>query len=345
MQIPILPLYADPLPDPVNDSEQAYADKTYALVLYFMNQFAPGYNTSISELSQVVNILGAQLAFSQYMGDYKPDQNYTVGQSVTSGGLLYYSKQSGNLGNTPDPLDETWWIRAVWSHSHSYNDLSDKPAIPSKTSDLSNDSGFITGVAWSNISGKPVLYTAAEVDQIIANIDALPLQTGNAGKFLGTDGTTATWMSVALIDDAATNLTHTWSSSKIQAALDALYVARNSKTPPQLDRLSIDANNMTTHTVNITNYNAALLYTVTVNNTLVATATRSGSVITVTLVDLTGTQTQSTTMDVYAYDPIYEYAGVTSVSITNHSVEVADDAIQVTDFSIVQLSNTGFTHI
>lgn len=43
----------------------------------------------------------------------------------------------------------------------SYNDLTDKPTIPTKTSDLTNDSGFITGVAWSDVTGKPTFATVA----------------------------------------------------------------------------------------------------------------------------------------------------------------------------------------
>lgn len=54
--------------------------------------------------------------------------------------------------------------------SGSYNDLSDKPSIPAKTSDLTNDSGFITEYtetdptvpAWAKASTKPS-YTASEV--------------------------------------------------------------------------------------------------------------------------------------------------------------------------------------
>ena len=36
--------------------------------------------------------------------------------------------------------------KANTDHKHSYNDLNDKPTIPTKTSQLSNDSEFITGV-------------------------------------------------------------------------------------------------------------------------------------------------------------------------------------------------------
>ena len=43
----------------------------------------------------------------------------------------------------------------------SYNDLSDKPTIPTKTSQLTNDSGFITNVTWNDITDKPTLATVA----------------------------------------------------------------------------------------------------------------------------------------------------------------------------------------
>ena len=39
-------------------------------------------------------------------------------------------------------------------------------------------------------------YNKDEVDTLLANIDALPDQTGNAGKYLQTDGTDATWEEV-----------------------------------------------------------------------------------------------------------------------------------------------------
>jgi 8-oxo-dGTP diphosphatase len=65
-------------------------------------------------------------------------------------------------------------------------------SIPSKTSDLNNDSGFISGYtetdptvpSWAKASSKPT-YTATEVGAVAANQGS-----GNAGKFLvvGSDG-------------------------------------------------------------------------------------------------------------------------------------------------------------
>lgn len=59
---------------------------------------------------------------------------------------------------------------AVVATTGSYNDLTNKPTVPTKTSDLANDSGFITGYtesdptvpAWAKQSSKPT-YTYNEI--------------------------------------------------------------------------------------------------------------------------------------------------------------------------------------
>jgi len=45
--------------------------------------------------------------------------------------------------------------------SGSYTDLTSKPTIPTKVSDLTNDSGFITGVSWTQVTSKPTFATVA----------------------------------------------------------------------------------------------------------------------------------------------------------------------------------------
>lgn len=74
---------------------------------------------------------------------------------------------------------------ATVARSGSYNDLSNKPTIPTKTSELTNDSGFITDYtetdptvpSWAKQPSKPS-YTATEVG-------ALPDTTNITLKFLG----------------------------------------------------------------------------------------------------------------------------------------------------------------
>ena len=71
---------------------------------------------------------------------------------------------------------KTWVTTALGgkansSHSHTKSQITDFPTIPSSTSQLTNDSGYITssgscnyansagGVAWDNVSGKPSAFT------------------------------------------------------------------------------------------------------------------------------------------------------------------------------------------
>ena len=46
-------------------------------------------------------------------------------------------------------------------HNHVVSDITDFPTIPTKVSDLTNDSGYITGVAWGDITSKPELSQVA----------------------------------------------------------------------------------------------------------------------------------------------------------------------------------------
>lgn len=62
---------------------------------------------------------------------------------------------------------------ATVATSGSYADLSNKPTIPSKVSQLTNDSGYITGVSWNNVSSKPTSFTPASHNQASNTITAL----------------------------------------------------------------------------------------------------------------------------------------------------------------------------
>lgn len=67
--------------------------------------------------------------------------------------------------------------------SGSYNDLTNKPTIPSKTSDLTNDSGYITTEtdptvpSWAKASSKPT-YTASEVGAL-PDTTTIPTKTSD----------------------------------------------------------------------------------------------------------------------------------------------------------------------
>lgn len=72
----------------------------------------------------------------------------------------------------------------------------DLPTIPTNNNQLINGSGFITGITG------PMITTAlgysplsSEVDGSVTNEIELPSQVGQSGKILGTNGSSATWVS------------------------------------------------------------------------------------------------------------------------------------------------------
>lgn len=78
---------------------------------------------------------------------------------------------------------------ATVATSGSYNDLSNQPAIPTKTSDLTNDSGFITTEtdptvpSWAKASTKPT-YTASEVGAL-PDTTTIPTKTSDLNNDSG----------------------------------------------------------------------------------------------------------------------------------------------------------------
>ena len=70
---------------------------------------------------------------------------------------------------------------ATVATSGSYTDLSNKPTIPSKTSQLTNDSGFITGVAWGDVTDKPSFATVATSGSYndLSNKPSIPSKTSD----------------------------------------------------------------------------------------------------------------------------------------------------------------------
>lgn len=156
----------------------------------------------------------------------------TVTQTLTSGtkigevnGISLYAPEAGNEGITAetDPIfsaspaagitaeNITAW-NAKSNFSGSYNDLSDKPTIPTVPTNVSaftNDSGYLTSYtetdptvpAWAKAASKPI-YTASEVgalpdDTIIptvpANVSAFTNDAGYLTSYTETDPTVPAW--------------------------------------------------------------------------------------------------------------------------------------------------------
>ena len=122
-------------------------------------------------------------------GDYEDLENQPQINSVTLVGNL----SSSDIGvadathtHTASQITDFPSLATV-ATTGDYDDLTDKPTIPSKVSDLTNDAGYITGYtetdptvpSWAKASSKPS-YTAAEVG-------AVPTTRKVNGKALSSD--------------------------------------------------------------------------------------------------------------------------------------------------------------
>ena len=90
----------------------------------------------------------------------------TIAQIVISYGNEGMAYRNGNPSDVGGSGSWSAWKRVIDSNnissnfatvatSGSYSDLSDKPSIPTNVSELTNDSGYITGVSWNDVSNKP----------------------------------------------------------------------------------------------------------------------------------------------------------------------------------------------
>lgn len=69
-------------------------------------------------------------------------------------------------------------VFAALSHTHTQSDITDFPSVPTKTSDLTNDSGFITNSVndLTNYYLKSETYTKTEVNNLLANINSFSVE-------------------------------------------------------------------------------------------------------------------------------------------------------------------------
>lgn len=144
------------LPENVSDLNN---DAGYTTQTWVENQ---GYITGITS-SDVVTALGYTPGTSNFSGDYddltdKPD-------------LSVYELKSE-------------------AFSGDYDDLTNKPTIPTKTSDLTNDSGFITGVTWNDVTNKPTFATVATSGSYNDLSDKPSIPSDSVRPFLGVAQTT-----------------------------------------------------------------------------------------------------------------------------------------------------------
>ena len=132
-----------------------------------------GININGDEISIDQTVVALKAELNGYIKDN--DTNYSAvfrGKAVwvkAEGAYTATSYGDGSIGRsvpnqpgyTYDLPNKSGTFAMTSDIITSYNDLTDKPTIPTKTSDLTNDSGFITGVAWNDVTGKPTFADVA----------------------------------------------------------------------------------------------------------------------------------------------------------------------------------------
>lgn len=135
----------------------------YATEIYVANSITDLVNSSpatLNTLNELANALGN-------------DASYSTTISTALGNRLRVDTNAQGLSSTEKQNARQNLDLATVASSGSYDDLTDKPTIPTKTSNLTNDSGFIISTG-------------------------IPVQTGNSGKFLTTDGSITSWDTVGV---------------------------------------------------------------------------------------------------------------------------------------------------
>ena len=75
-----------------------------------------------------------------------------------------------------------------------YNDLNNKPTIPSKVSELINDVNYIIGVSWEEIDSKPLVYTPDTHTHVMSDITDLDIPTKTSDLDNDCDYTTTSYV-------------------------------------------------------------------------------------------------------------------------------------------------------
>jgi len=149
-------------------------------------------------------------------------------------------------------------------------------------------------------------YSYEEID----NLDTLPSQTDNDGKFLSTDGTTAYWIGLPI-------------------------------TATPTISISTSVNESASANGTITNYDSDATYTITANNGSIVYI--DGNTFTYTAPDITDGDDDTDTISIYATKAGELRSEIADTAITVVYVpNVADDTIQVVDFTSEASFNDGF---
>lgn len=227
--------------------------------------------------------------------------------------------------NAQEEISGTVSLHKV-SKTGNYNDLLNKPNIPSKTSDLTNDSGYITNTVdnLTNYYKKAETYNQTEVDNLLgnkANTSDIPTKTSQLTNDSG------------YITNEVDNLTNYYTETEVNNLLSSK--ADTSQIPTKVSELDNDTGFITNSTNELTNYyKKTETYNKTeVNNLLVDKAdvediptttsqlTNDSGYITNTVDNLTNYYKKSETYTQNAIDEMFreqEHEILTTTSLTHY---------------------------
>lgn len=107
---------------------------------------------------------------------------------------------SGNYNDLTNKPDLSQYQLSSTAFSGSYNDLTNTPTIPTNVSQLTNDSGFITAVSWTDVSSKPTFATVATSGSYsdLTNVPNIPTNLSQLVNDLSVDANTLTGTTLAV---------------------------------------------------------------------------------------------------------------------------------------------------
>lgn len=221
-----------------------------------------GYQTSADVSSAIASAIGGITELEYTVVSTLPAAGakgviYLVPHQHGTGDIydeyIWVNNSFEKIGNTDVDLsqyllktDISSWAKATTKPSYTASEvgaLPDTTSIPAKTSDLTNDSGFITGYtetdptvpSWAKASTKPT-YTAAEVGalpdttvipSVPSNISAFTNDAGYITGYTETDPTVPSW--------AKASTKPTYTAGEVGALPDSTVIPDASSAIPSMD--------------------------------------------------------------------------------------------------------------
>lgn len=153
-------------------------------------------------------IVVSQKAIKDYIASVIGNGKITIKVGSSTAGSFYLNQSEDLMFTFPQVWNASLQIQkngravAIFTANSSTNVVANIE-VPTKTSDLTNDDGFITGIDSTDVTTAlgytPVPNTRTINGQALSSditIETPPDQTGNAGKFLTTDGDDMSWATV-----------------------------------------------------------------------------------------------------------------------------------------------------